>query len=113
VKWVELLQALDLVWKVGAIGIGVLVLRRRVDEMGRDALEKSLGILRNQIEDRDKADVNRRERIDTLAGEVRDIRAELDRKEAQILALIDENLTLKRERNRLLQNQASNEHGAL
>jgi len=96
------LQALDLIWKLGAIAVAVFVLRRKVDEMGREALEKSLTILRNQIADRDQADVGRRERIEALAGEVREIRAELERKETQILALVTENLAVKRERDELL-----------
>lgn len=81
--------------------LGFLFIRAKADEMGREMVEKTLDRLRGEIEDRDRVAIGQREQINALSGRVELIGAEVVRKEAQVSALLEENLSLKQELRKL------------
>lgn len=95
--WVSWAQALDLIQKGALALLAILFMRAKQDELGRDILRKTCDDLRSQIEDRDRVTINQREQITALSGRITSIAAEVQRKESQVLALLDENLAMKRE----------------
>lgn len=88
--------------KVTLVVLALLFARNKYEEVGREALEKSIDRLRGEIADRDRISIGHREQIANLTVRINEIDAVLERKESQVLALLSENLQLKQDLKRFL-----------
>lgn len=75
--------------------VGVFFARARAEQVGREELLKSLSELREQIGDRDRTALGLREELKSLDQQLKLLTERIRTQEAQILALVTENLGLK------------------
>lgn len=75
---------------------GTFFARARAEQVGRDELLKSLQELREQISDRDRTALGLREELKSMNERLRALGERVQAQETQILALVAENLALKR-----------------
>lgn len=92
---------IDLFFKLLLIFVSVQFVRTKTDEISREMLKKTIDELRNQIGDRDRTSIGLREQISTLTQRVNNIQADLEYKRSEVMALLEENLSLKTEIKRL------------
>jgi hypothetical protein len=92
--WIQWSAVLDVFVKVLLTVAATLYVRAKIPEMSQEATDKAMARLRQEIADRDLVSIGLREQILLLTNRMAEVKIDVERKEAQVMALLARNLDL-------------------